>query len=314
MIPSSRIKCCPLFVERTGFTLVELLVTITVIGMLCGLLLPALQAARASARRVSCSNKMRQIGIAIHQYVEIHSVFPPSKFEYEVPDTNNTIKHNIIPYLLPYIEHVQTYEQYDFDKNWQNAANKTARQTSISLLLCPEAPQERWCRYSTTNQTIVEYFCSDYTSCDQIASSVYKKLITSGTIRQRSDWRSILRANWDGMITPEAVGDGLSNSMMFFECSGRPKKYGMDKVHGDPEVTPKEPMSGAEWADARSQIWLHDPCGGGMQLMNCTNQNEIYSFHRGGSNFLYGDAAVQFHSETIHPDVFISLFTAHAGD
>jgi prepilin-type processing-associated H-X9-DG protein len=109
------------------------------------------------------------------------------------------------------------------------------------------------------------------------------------------------------------VRDGLSNTFMLFECSGRPLKYLENGRRGDPDTTPKEPISGAEWASAEAEFWIHEVCHG-SQFFNCNNHNEIYSLHPGGANFLYGDGSVHFHSETIEPEAFVSLFTRAAGD
>ena len=300
--------------RRFAFSLVELLVVIAIIGILIALLLPAVQAARSAARRMQCTSNMRQVGIAIHQYLSVHHVFPPSKVEYAYTNPNREIKHNLIAFLLPYMEMQHLYEKYDFDVNWQNTKNREARQSRIPILICPDAPPTRLCRYSTSNESIVEYFVSDYTSCEQIGPGVSKALVDAKAITKRSDLRSMLRANWDGIVSPSTIRDGMSNSMMLFECCGRPHKYELGGRPGDPNVTPKEPIEGAQWADARAQIWIHDRCGGGTQLINCSNKNEIFSFHRGFAVFLYGDGAVRVHSEKIDPETFVSLFTACAGD
>ncbi|MCL2305013.1 MAG: DUF1559 domain-containing protein [Planctomycetaceae bacterium] len=299
--------------KRFGFSLIELLVIIVIFAILIAMLLPAVQAARSAARRTQCTSHMRQLGIAIHQYLNVHEVFPSSKIEHFYTNPNYAIKHNIMASLLPYMEAMQVYEKYDFSVNWQNTKNRSARQTRIPILICPNASQSRFCRYSTINENIVEYFVSDYTCCERIGPGVSKKLIDAGAITKRIDWRSMMRANWDGLVTPESVRDGLSNSMMLFECSGRPHKYEQGGRHGDPNVTPKEPMEGAEWADARAEIWIHDLCNG-TQMINCSNKNEIFSFHQGLAVFLYGDGSVRTHSETIDPEVFVSRFTANAGD
>jgi prepilin-type processing-associated H-X9-DG protein len=114
-------------------------------------------------------------------------------------------------------------------------------------------------------------------------------------------------------VVPSAITDGLSYSMMLFECTSRPKKYDFGKVPGDPDSTPQEPLGGARWADDESQIWLDDICNG-MQLFNCSNHQEIFSLHPGGCNFLYGDGATRFHRESMSPAAFVSCFTAYAGD
>ncbi|MGL6197234.1 MAG: DUF1559 domain-containing protein [Thermoguttaceae bacterium] len=300
--------------SQNGFTLVELLVVIAIIAILIALLLPAVQAARGAARRMQCSSNMRQLGLAIHQYLDVHRVLPPSKVEYVYTNPNRTISHNLVAFLLPYIEQQAAYEKYDFSVNWQNGANREARQTYIPILVCPDAPVRRHCRYSTTNQNIVEYFVSDYTSCEQISPAVRKKLLASGKVTPRYDWRSILRPFWDGTVNEASVRDGLSNSIMQFECCGRPFKYEQNKRRGDAEVTPKEPMSGAEWADARSEFWVDNVCGDGTQMINCSNKNEIFSFHNDSAMFLFGDSSVRLLSEKIAPEVFVALFTSAAGD
>ena len=322
-----------------AFTLIELLVIIVIIAILFALLLPAIQAGRTIARRGSCQNNMRQTGLAIHNYVDVKGVFPPSKctYTYRSGTTISTIGHGLVPFLLPFIEQTTAASRYQFERNWQNTANREAREIRISILLCPEAEPIRFYRYgssdSDTNRRIVEYFCSDYTSCDRIRAVT--QLRNLGITRR--DWRSILapavlgtRANpiprstvptrsdvlsalEVSPVLPRAITDGLSYSMMLFECTGRPQKYDLGKILGDPDVTPKVPLLGARWADDESQIWLDTVCKG-TQMFNCTNHQEIFSLHPGGSNFVYGSGAVRFHGETMSPDAFVSCFTAYARD
>ena len=322
---------------RQAFTLVELLVIIAIIAILIALLLPAVQAARSAARRLSCQNNMRQTGLAVHIYTDVHGMFPPSKCTYSYTKngtTISTIGHGLVPFLTPFMEQTASYLRYNFDRNWQNAANREAREVKIAAILCPDVEPVRFCRSTTSSNSIVEFFCSDYTGCDQIWG-VRTQLRNLGI--DRSDWRSILapavlgnrslpvlRSNDPTSadvlsalhvdpVLPQAITDGLSNSMMLFECVGRPYKYDFGGVRGNPETTPKEPIGGARWADDETQIWIDTMCNG-TQMFNCSNHQEMFSLHSGGSNFLYGDGAVRFHSETTSPDAFVSRFTAYAGD
>ena len=342
--------------QKPAFTLVELLVIIAIIGLLIALLLPAIQAARTAARRMSCQNNMKQQGLAIHGFANVHDVLPPARvyYEYHNPagakeNSSESIGHNLITFFLPFIEQQAAYSAYHFDQNWQNESNRETRWRHIASVLCPEYNPVRFCRYgptrtNATHNKIVEYFCSDYTSCRPIDRAVGSKIpIADSSVRAtlkkmgivRNDWSTILRAadtdTVDERIPFEAhrvtmremlsanpssfamVTDGLSNTMMLFECTGRPFKFELGRKSGDPEITTMTPLPGAEWADVNAQVWLRQICNG-SQMFNCSNTREIYSLHQGGCNFLYGDGSVTFHTEAMAPAVFVSRFTARASD
>jgi prepilin-type N-terminal cleavage/methylation domain-containing protein len=119
-------------VDRTpasrGFTLVELLVVIAIIGTLVGLLLPAVQAARESARLTACSNNLRQIGLAVHSYHDARKVLPPGR----TPANSATWA----VFLLPFLEMNDVYRAWDITKSY-HAQTDAARQASIAGYLCP---------------------------------------------------------------------------------------------------------------------------------------------------------------------------------
>ncbi|WP_417746301.1 DUF1559 domain-containing protein [Rosistilla oblonga] len=147
-----------------GFTLVELLVVIAIIGILVGLLLPAVQAAREAARRMSCSNNMKQIGLALHNYHDTHRVFPYSTSgdgsvtaESAAPAANGVLNHRGWMLLLPFIELQNLQDQIDmnlptggYDRGGvgfagpkpgeAGNANDVVVSTSVEAFLCPSDP------------------------------------------------------------------------------------------------------------------------------------------------------------------------------
>ncbi len=148
--------------SKTGFTLVELLVVIAIIGVLVGLLLPAVQAAREAARRMSCSNNMKQLGLALHNYHDTHQKFPysvaasgPVNSGTARPAAGQVRNHRGWPMLLPFIEQAALYEAFDFSMAASSCingstntlvgpkpgepgnANDVVVSTSIPAFLCP---------------------------------------------------------------------------------------------------------------------------------------------------------------------------------
>jgi prepilin-type N-terminal cleavage/methylation domain-containing protein len=138
--------------RRIGFTLVELLVVIAIIGILVALLLPAIQAARAAARRTQCQSNLKQIGIALHSYHAANKEFPAGmQFDVPLPNQNpqaaSSFKYgpNWIINILPYLEEQSLYDSFHpdtFDPTKKmyisHADNRKARGTLIPTLLCPE--------------------------------------------------------------------------------------------------------------------------------------------------------------------------------
>ena len=122
---------------RRGFTLVELLVVIAIIGVLVGLLLPAVQVARESARRSLCSSRMRQLGVAIHNFASATGMLPPSHTGGPPPNDRYGTWFVVI---LPYIENQALYNQFDLAQTWdagRNPAAATSNASSLKEYQCP---------------------------------------------------------------------------------------------------------------------------------------------------------------------------------
>lgn len=124
-----------------GFTLVELLVVITIIGILIALLLPAVQAAREAARRMACSNNFKQIGLGLHLYHDVHRCLPDGWTGYA--PTSGDEQFNGVPgwgwatHILPFIEQPALYDSMHMDLSVTDDLNDTGRQTAITVFRCP---------------------------------------------------------------------------------------------------------------------------------------------------------------------------------
>ncbi len=121
---------------RPGFTLIELLVVIAIIGALIGLLLPAIQQVRESARLLHCKNNLKQFGVAMHNY-ETARKHLPTGYEYKYSTNGNTRGYSWGTLLLPLLEETATFDRIDFSKPLHDIANTVIREKHLAGFLCP---------------------------------------------------------------------------------------------------------------------------------------------------------------------------------
>ena len=327
--------------NRQAFTLVELLVVIAIIGILVGLLLPAVQAAREAARRMNCSNNLKQIGLAMHNYASVYRGFPASRVNIKTPD----FEAGWQVMLLPFLEESALFETYRTDLTWSHPANLPATETSVEGFICPSAPGQR----TTPGTDILEerdidygspkFGSSDYAAINNIRRScwtvngsempgqIQRELPGALFSKDHKDARTVGRG-----IRLSEILDGLSNTIMLVEDAGRPELYinrqlGQNPDQGEVWTGTFFVEEGWGWADHQDSISLDfaDPITGlanktdksspfdveayGTKVMNATNDGEIYSFHPGGAMSLRCDGSVHFISESIDGLLLAALAT-----
>lgn len=294
--------------ENRGFTVVELLVVVAIIGLLLALLLPAVNLARESARRTQCRNNLRSFGLAILGFQTTRGKFPPA--------ATTEPEHSVITYILPYFEEQVAYDRIDLTQDWDEGSNEEFEKKIAlgGILYCPTAPQTRTRKLFGQVRTdhVSQLHISDYAPAHGInADSVdIKRLIREQRIKDRGapndkKWYGILRKTptlKSEIVTTEQVGDGLAQTLLFFEAAGRPQYY----EHGRPIA--EKNITSFRWGSPALSIRVDKTCGSG-QLFNCTNSDELYSMHSGGLNVTKADSAVLFLSDQIDPDVLVSLYT-----
>lgn len=141
-----RSRSVGLAIINNGFTLIELLVVITIIAVLIGLLLPAVQSAREAARRVGCTNNLKQLALALHGYVDVHGVFPLGSYMMKPPGdpygkpNSGRHEHSIWLRVLPFLEQQPAYAAFNSQVHYESEPNYTTIGTDLTVLWCPSDP------------------------------------------------------------------------------------------------------------------------------------------------------------------------------
>jgi prepilin-type N-terminal cleavage/methylation domain-containing protein len=130
--------------KRQGFTLIELLVVIAIIAILISLLLPAVQSAREAARRTQCKNNLKQIGLALHNYLDVHQGFPPA-FVSDIGSGGTTPggEWSVHARILPYLDQANLYNLADLSLAYDDPANGTIASQRVATYLCPSEINDR---------------------------------------------------------------------------------------------------------------------------------------------------------------------------
>lgn len=303
--------------RKAAFTLVELLVVIAIIGILIALLLPAVQAAREAARRSQCSNNLKQIALAFHNYADTHKKFPA--YQYPVVGTNSWEGHSALTMVLPFMEQGPVYEKVDFRKKWDDTAVQPNR-VKIGTLLCP----------TDADYPNYSYPGNNYVVCGGARVNLYDgggAVNASGMfLRNRESTFADVRDGTSNvvMLSELLKGDGNDSALnkdrdFTNNLTGYTDQFPAQSEIESLGVTCDSSANswhasnaGREWMGpfpghtafntVAPPNWNHFSCCTGGTYGYACDRNGIVparSSHPGGVNVAMGDASVRFISETI---------------
>jgi len=325
--------------KRNGFTLVELLVVIAIIGILVALLLPAVQAAREAARRMSCSNNVKQLALAMHNYHDTYKAFPAGSWtfnaagvgpSYSATNACTSGSGRRAPWtvlLLPFIEQQPLYDQCDMTAEFvcSNAEsptgavpNRAVWATSMAAYQCPSFPArsqpDNHSNYygvmggglNSSGNSYPNPFDRDWGHCQ--SSNAGRVFYINGVLFQNSDTRMA------------DITDGTSNTYVIGEQryqlldGGRPDSHWLGWAStirgGGSSVTgvlaaAQLPINvfnghGDKFDTTFASAGIAPPQGQGL------HQRSFGSYHPGGCFFGMGDGSVQFENDTIDLIVYFA--------
>jgi prepilin-type N-terminal cleavage/methylation domain-containing protein/prepilin-type processing-associated H-X9-DG protein len=300
--------------RQSAFTLVELLVVITIIGILIALLLPAVQAAREAARRMQCSNNLKQIGLALLTYENTDTRLPIG-MNIALPVFKG---HSAFPALLPYVEQQALYDIYDFKARIYDPKNQKVLCVSVPAFLCPSDT-------AAGRKLNTSYARSNYAVC----------IGSNKTGKSGSDWTTDGAFQRDVGKPLSDFKDGTSNTVVASEVIA-----GLDDTFSDNSKMDARGVWG-EGTSVGASYYTHlntpNSSVGDALLMNGGTQencvpdvgmpcdssagNSYYneyasarSRHPGGVNATFGDAHVSFYNDTVDWRAWRALSTVAGGE
>jgi prepilin-type N-terminal cleavage/methylation domain-containing protein/prepilin-type processing-associated H-X9-DG protein len=312
--------------RRRGFTLIELLVVIAIIAILIGLLLPAVQKVRAAAARIQCQNNLKQIGLALHNYHDSNNALPGNIR----PSSTGTVRVRWATYLLPYIEQQAMYNAYNQSVNWSDPANLPVTSQRVKIYECPSAPNGQILDGAPENNWVPIVANGDYSGF----YGVSPELVSLGLVDPASAGVSNGALSKTEKLRFADFTDGLSNTLHLTESAGRPNVWrngrlvltanGNNRVNGGGWCRPATELNILRGSSADGTTFP------GPAAINVTNgenigtyphpfygvdgSGQIYGFHSGGVNALFGDGSVRFVQQSISIRTLAALISRNGGE
>ncbi len=328
--------------RNKGFTLIELLVVIAIIAILIGLLLPAVQKVREAANKTTCMNNLKQLALAAANFESSTGLYPVNSTG-TLGATSAPFSAGYVIEFLPFIEQDNLFNMYDRNANWNAPSNEAVRMTKVKTFVCPSTIRTREAfEYTTVNgssqpRALVYGAPIDYANTSAISAGLSTRLSLG---LSGESLRGVISS---GSPTPAAgITDGLSNTIIFAECAGRPYLYQRRRLiasplpNQGPPPTPKtwstsNPypfITGGTWASSLKGMGIDGTTFDGISgdsssafgvswgdcAINCTTDNEVYSFHSGGANVAMADGSVRFLRESTSLYLLAALVTRSGGE
>jgi len=301
--------------RRSGFTLIELLVVIAIIAVLVAILLPAVQQAREAARRSTCLNNLKQIGLAFHNYHDTYKMLPNGNL-------NMSMAGPFVA-ILPFLEQSNVADLYDYNKSYSNATNIAVMKDKMpKVYACPSPPRAGEGFISADDPSYVAYdgmMHSDYsgTSNARKLAPFAERSVGLGQGFFGAPGYPLL-FQWNKFSDCK---DGLSNTLILFENAGKNQRA----VKGALIPAPVSWSLSGAWTRNVIGITMNvfdatldgttvtqTYAGGG--IINILNDpGQPYSFHPGGIQILMGDGQARFVSESIYLGTFGQLTAINDG-